>query len=362
MARTASGATNMDDGPERHDSVSPLIAAIPGRRRGAPAGRRFRVPAAPCARSPARSATAAPDRRSPPASARAGRRCGCARPRRARCRAAPGGPRSGSCAGRSRPRPRIGSSTAITSAASVTKRRALLEQAVGAFGARIERGARHREHFAALFAGQPRGDQRAGAARRLHDHHAEREPGDQPVAARESRARAAPRRAAFPKRRRLRRGSIPADRHARPDRCGHGRRPARRWCRVARLARWAAASMPRARPDTMPKPASPRSRASRSREFDAGGGGVARADDGDQRPRQDGELAAHRQQRRRDRRSSAGAADNRVRRARRMRCRARAPLSVRPRPLRASRCAPARQRRRGAQGRAAPPSAARAPP
>src|ERR1035437_692592 len=33
---------------------------------------------------------------------------------------------------------------------------------------------------------------------------------------------------------------------------------------VARLARWAAASMPRASPDTVPKPAAPRSRASRS--------------------------------------------------------------------------------------------------
>ena len=31
------------------------------------------------------------------------------------------------------------------------QRRALLEQAVGAFGARIERRARHREHLAALF-------------------------------------------------------------------------------------------------------------------------------------------------------------------------------------------------------------------
>ena len=34
-------------------------------------------------------------------------------------------------------------------------------------------------------------------------------------------------------------------------------------------------------------------------EFDAGGRGIARADDGDQRLRQNVELAAHRQQRRR---------------------------------------------------------------
>jgi hypothetical protein len=37
----------------------------------------------------------------------------------------------------------------------------------------------------------------------------------------------------------------------------------------------------------------------RLREFNAGGGRIARADDGDQRPRQDVELAAHRQRRRR---------------------------------------------------------------
>ena len=36
--------------------------------------------------------------------------------------------------------------------------RALLEQAIGAFGARIERRARHGKHFAALFEGKSRGD------------------------------------------------------------------------------------------------------------------------------------------------------------------------------------------------------------
>ena len=39
--------------------------------------------------------------------------------------------------------------------------RALLEQVVGAFGARIERGAGHGEHFAALFEREARRDQRA---------------------------------------------------------------------------------------------------------------------------------------------------------------------------------------------------------
>jgi hypothetical protein len=61
--------------------------------------------------------------------------------------------------------------------------RALPEQVVAAFGARIERGAWHREHFAALFERKACGDQRAGASGRLHHHDADRKPRDQPVAA-----------------------------------------------------------------------------------------------------------------------------------------------------------------------------------
>ena len=67
----------------------------------------------------------------------------------------------------------------------------------------------------------------------------------------------------------------------------------------------------------MPKPAVAEIARESLGEFDAGGGGIARADDGDQRPRQDVALAAHREQRRRDRRSSAAAADNPARPARR---------------------------------------------
>ena len=63
------------------------------------------------------------------------------------------------------------------------KSRALLEQVVGAFGARIERGARHREHFAALFEREACGDQRAGAPGGFHHHDADRKPRDEPVAA-----------------------------------------------------------------------------------------------------------------------------------------------------------------------------------
>ena len=58
------------------------------------------------------------------------------------------------------------------------------------------------------------------------------------------------------------RGSQPAGLHARADRSGHARRPAPPRCRCRWLARCAAWSMPRARPETMTKPASPRSRAS----------------------------------------------------------------------------------------------------
>ena len=63
------------------------------------------------------------------------------------------------------------------------RRGALLDQAVGAFGTRIERRARHGEHFAALLERQPRRDQRARAFRRLDHDDAERKPGDQAIAA-----------------------------------------------------------------------------------------------------------------------------------------------------------------------------------
>ena len=63
------------------------------------------------------------------------------------------------------------------------QRRALLDEIVGAGGARIERRARHREHLAALFGGNPRRDQRSRAMRGLHHDDAERHARDQPVAA-----------------------------------------------------------------------------------------------------------------------------------------------------------------------------------
>jgi hypothetical protein len=61
--------------------------------------------------------------------------------------------------------------------------RALLEQVVGALGARIERRAGHGEHFAALFEREPRGDQRARSPGRFHHHDADRKSRDEPVAA-----------------------------------------------------------------------------------------------------------------------------------------------------------------------------------
>ena len=62
--------------------------------------------------------------------------------------------------------------------------RTLLEQVVRALAARIERGARHSEHLTALLQRHARGDERARSLRRLDHHHAGREPGDQPIAAR----------------------------------------------------------------------------------------------------------------------------------------------------------------------------------
>src|SRR6185437_758002 len=60
------------------------------------------------------------------------------------------------------------------------QRRALLDQFVGPGGARVERRTRHREHLAALFGGNARGDQRARAVRGLDHDDAERDARDQP--------------------------------------------------------------------------------------------------------------------------------------------------------------------------------------
>ena len=275
-----------------------LIAARPRRRRDAPAGRRSRARAAPCARSPAsvcdsrtrssievgRGAEQADDAGAfVVAGLGLGRRTRLGLARRRQFDAA--------AEDRLQHRDHVGGVG--------DQRRALLEQAVGAFRARIERRAGHREHLAALFAGEPRRDQRAGAARRLDDHDAERQPGDQPVAAGKVARARLPGERHFRQRDALRQDRFEQARRARPGRCGRWPPASTATVPLARLARCAAASMPRARPETMPKPASPSSRASDCGEFGAGGGGVARADDGDQRPGQHRAVAAHREQRRR---------------------------------------------------------------
>ena len=71
----------------------------------------------------------------------------------------------------------------MTSSGSVAIVAPVLEQAVGAFRARVERMARHGEHLAALLGGHAGGDQRARAPRRLDDQHAQRDAGDDAVAA-----------------------------------------------------------------------------------------------------------------------------------------------------------------------------------
>ena len=70
-----------------------------------------------------------------------------------------------------------------TSAAVSVRMRALAQQVVAAARPRIERRAGHGEHLAPGVLCQPRGDQAAGAERRLHHHHAERQARDDAVAA-----------------------------------------------------------------------------------------------------------------------------------------------------------------------------------
>ena len=340
--------------------VSQFTPATPSRRRGAPAGRRFRVPAAPCARSPARCATAAPDRRSqtgvgPEQTDDAGAlvvgRLGIGRAGRVG---------SGSSTGRSMPRPRIGSSTAITSAASVTKvapclSRPLVPSARGSSG---EPGTANtsRPCSPAIRAVISEPERRAASTMTT--------PTESPEISRLRRGKSRPRGSqpsgisemAAPVGRICSSsgmlGRIDAIVAAGQHRDGAGRK----------AARCAAASMPRARPETMPKPASPRSRAIRSANFAPAAEALREPTMAISGRIEHAELAAHAEQRRRDRRSSAAAPDNPARRARSNATpRARAAFNSRSAHPHASRCAQA-----GAPPRRASPgsasSAARAPP
>ena len=187
----------------------------------------------------------------------------------------------------------------MTSAGFGGQRRALLDQIVGAGGARIERRARHRKHLAALFGGHPRRDQRARAVRGLDHDDAERRAGDQAIAPRKiagarhvAERHFGNRAAAFEQR-------APADPHARADRSGHGRRPAPRPCRLS-IAGAMRGLIDAAR---QPRDDDEAGVAEIARqlacEFQPGAGGVARADDGDHRPHQRVGRAAHAEQRRR---------------------------------------------------------------
>src|SRR3546814_7823803 len=62
---------------------------------------------------------------------------------------------------------------------------AFADELIATAGTWVERRAGHGEDLAALVAGEARGDQRAGALRRLDHHDAQGEAGNQPVAARE---------------------------------------------------------------------------------------------------------------------------------------------------------------------------------
>ena len=209
-----------------------------------------------------------------------------------------GGRRSGSSAGRSTGWPRIGRSTSITSAASVTSVAPCLSRLVGAFRARIERRARHREHLAALFERHPRGDQRAGALRRLDHHDAERKAGNQPVAAGK-----------------IARARLPADRHF-GDRGAFGRMASARPACSARIDAVMAAGEHRDRAGREARAMRGGIDAARETRDDdeagvaeiarqplgephAGRRGIARADDRDHRQGERRGVAAHRKQRRR---------------------------------------------------------------
>ena len=89
------------------------------------------------------------------------------------------------------------------------------------------------------------------------------------------------------------RRSRAAGRHSPADRYCRCRRPPRRRCPSSSAASWAAASMPRARPDAMTKPAR-RVRGEQAGELLACRRAVARADDGDHRPRRDGRYCPSR--------------------------------------------------------------------
>ncbi len=193
------------ENPVAEEVISHVTGAIPTLRRGARAGRRFRVPAARCARSSARRATAAPDRRSRPASARG------ATTRRAALVGARLGVRR-----RERVPAVVPAPTAASDAAAEDRLDhrddvsglghrdcALLEQPVGPFAARIEGRTRHRKDFAALFAGKPCRDQRTRTARGFDDNDTDRKPRNDAVAARKVMCARFPCKAAFPIWRRL---------------------------------------------------------------------------------------------------------------------------------------------------------------
>ena len=129
--------------------------------------------------------------------------------------------------------------------------RAVAQQVVGSFGARIERRAGRGEDLAPLLGGEAGGDQRAGAARRL-DHDRRRARGRRRCGCGAgSRARAAPMPSGISE------TIAPFSAIARQQRLGlgrigpgvaageHGDR-----CRSRAPRRWARWSMPRARPET----------------------------------------------------------------------------------------------------------------
>ena len=185
-------------------------------------------------------------------------------------------------------RPRIGSITAITSAASVTGVAPCLSSPLvpSLRGSSGEPGTAKTSRPCSPASRAVISDPERRAASTITT------PSESPEIRRlrrGNRERAAPRRTASPKLPRPR--SIRRSRPASSTCSGgidaiDGRRRARQWSPSQRLARWAAASMPRASPDTMAKPASPSSCAMRPANFAPAAEALREPTIGDRRPSQ----------------------------------------------------------------------------
>ncbi len=290
----------------RRMTASRVLSAQRGRRPAARAVRRFQAPAARFAR-PRAAQSGKPDQVVDLDRRRAEQRDDADALVGARLRDRHRRLRPARLPGRRSCWPRIGRKTPMTSSAAVTSvapclSRPLVPSARGSSGepgtAKTSRPCSPASRAVI---------RRAGAARRLDDDDAERKPGNQAVAAWKIPRARLPCRTAFRRWPRHVRGSLRADRGARAGRYASCRRRAPRRCRSpgSPVRRRVDAARQSGDDDEAGFAEIARDRIC---EFRAGGGGVARADDGDHRQIAGrSALSAHGDQRRRRRRSCAGA-------------------------------------------------------